>query len=95
MLDDSVGWVAEYNDEVGWVGEDDGTSFVLPGKAEVVSIAVVELVVGTGSTVKDDVWAIDSSHVVLTFPDGLRLALCWELCRPAGCPAGEDGCAYS
>jgi hypothetical protein len=46
---------------------------LLPGRAEVVSIAVVELIVGTGAKVKADVWLIDSSHVVVAL---LGLAFC-------------------
>jgi hypothetical protein len=59
---------------VGWAGEDGGMLFaLLPGRAEVVSIAVVELIVGTGAKVKADVWLIDSSHVVVAL---LGLAFC-------------------
>jgi hypothetical protein len=43
---------------------------VLPGKAEVVLTAVIELPVGTGLWVRTFVWLIDSEQVVVALLDG-------------------------
>jgi hypothetical protein len=53
------------------------------------------LFVGIGLWVTIDVWLIDSKQVVVAFPDKYGLMFCWELCRPAACPACDDGWAYS
>ena len=49
---------------------------MLPGKAEVVSIAVVELPVGIGLWVRTVVGLIDSEQVVVALLDVLELAFC-------------------